>query len=134
VRRGIGMAMGAALVAVSACGGRGASRLETLRSDPMAEYDLPNAVDVRVTESPGSTGPGVPSPSKLRRTFTTTDSGVPSALEAIAEAARAEGWTLRERIPNGYSGEKKVDDLLAQIVIAGIDADDLAWLEISTTS
>jgi hypothetical protein len=37
-------------------------------------------------------------------------------------------------VPNGYSGEKTVDGLQAQIMIAGIDADDVVWVELSTMS
>jgi hypothetical protein len=130
----IGLGIGAALLALLACGGSGASRLEALKSDPMAEYSLPGAVDERVTESPGSTGPGVPSPATVRRTSTVPSGTVPEALDAIADAARGNGWTLRERVPNGYSGEKTVDGLQAQIMIAGIDADDVVWVELSTMS
>ncbi len=132
LRRGMTIAVGIALLAVAACGGGDSDRLATLRSDPMADYELPGAVDARDTQSAGSTGPGVPSPAKVRRTFTVAEGGVPDALTTLADAARADGWTLHDRAPNGYSGEKTIDDLLAQIVIAGIDADDIVWVEIST--
>ena len=110
----------------------GADRLEVLRSDPMADYDLPNALAVRVTESPGSTGPGVPSPATLRRTFTVSHGIVLAELDVIADAAWSEGWTIDEGAYGRYSGDKIIDGLYSQIRITGIDNDNVAWFQLST--
>jgi len=98
----------------------------------MADYDLPNALAVRVTESPGSTGPGVPSPATLRRTFTVSHGIVLAELDVIADAARSEGWTIDEGAYGGYSGDKIIDGLFSQIRITGIDNDNVAWFQLST--
>lgn len=110
----------------------GADRLEVLRSDPMADYDLPNALAVKVTESPGSTGPGVGAPATLRRTFTVPHGTVLAELDVIADAARSEGWTIDEGANGGYSGDKTIDGLFSQIRIRGIDNDNVVWFQLST--
>ena len=63
------------LVAV-ACGGS-EWRLDKLKSDPIATYMLPAAIDTRATEIVGGTS-GVSSPSMVRITFTVPEGGVAS--------------------------------------------------------
>jgi len=109
-----------------------ADRLEVLRSDPMADYDLPNALLVRVTETAGHIGPGVPSDAVIRRTFTVAEGTVLAEFDVIADAARREGWTIEEGAYGGYSGDKTIDGLFSQIRITGIDSDNLVWFSLST--
>ena len=97
----------------------------------MADYDLPNALAVKVTESPGSTGP-VGAPATLRRTFPVPHGTVVAELDVIANAARSEGWTIEEGAFGGYSGDKTIDGLYSQIRITGIDNDNVAWFQLST--
>lgn len=98
----------------------------------MATYELSGAIDVRATETPGNSGPGVPSPAAVRRTFTVPGGGVDAAIEALAGAARKAGWTLEERLVIGYDGEKTLNGLFAQITIAGIVDQDVVWVDIRT--
>jgi len=127
---GILVTVAAALVLASCVSA--ADRLEALRSDPMADYDLPNALLVRVTETAGHIGPGVPSDAALRRTFTVAEGAVLAELDVIADAARREGWTIEEGAFGGYSGDKTIDGLFSQIRITGIDSDNLVWFSLST--
>ena len=129
-RRWLVGAMVVAMLGLVGCGGQ--DRLEVLRSDPMAEFELPDALDVRVTESQGSTEAGVSSPAKLRRTFTVSEGFVFEGVERLASAARVAGWDLRSRDGGGYEGEREIDELLVQILITGLDDDGVLWLEIST--
>ncbi|GMQ85001.1 MAG: hypothetical protein BMS9Abin07_0566 [Acidimicrobiia bacterium] len=98
----------------------------------MADYDLPNALSVRVTETPGSLGPAIPTPARITRTFTVADGTVLAELDVIAEAARGEGWNLEERIPTGYVGNKIIDGLYSQISITGIEFDNVLWVGLMT--
>lgn len=116
----------------AACGGS-ESRLATLKTDPMATYVLPAAVDSRTSEIVGGTS-GVSSPSAVRTTFTLPDGGAADAIEEIARAATDAGWELQPRELIGFNGEKKIDGINAQIVIAGIDQDDTVWVELSSRS
>ena len=127
---GILVTVAAALVLASCVSA--ADRLEALRSDPMADYDLPNALLVRVTETAGNIGPGVPSDAVIRRTFTVAEGMVLAELDVIADAARREGWTIEEGAFSGYSGDKTIDGLYSQIRITGIDYDNLVWFSLST--
>ena len=114
----------------AACGGS-ENRLATLKTDPMANHVLPAAVDSRTNEVVGGTS-GVSSPSTVRTTFTVPDGGAGDAIEEIARAARDAGWELSAREPNGFSGDKKIDGIAAQILIAAIDQDDTVWVELSS--
>ncbi len=107
-------------------------RLDALRADPLADVELDDAVGVRDSETAGSVGVGVGAPASIQRTFTVPDGTVPAALEALADAARAAGWSVAERSPNGFTGQKDVGGYFAQLVIAGIENENLAWVEIST--
>ena len=115
---------------VAACGGS-ENRLATLKTDPMANYVLPAAIDSRTNEVVGGTS-GVSSPSTVRTTFTVPDRGAGDAIEEIARAARDAGWELSPREPNGFSGDKKIDGIAAQILIAAIDEDNTVWVELSS--
>ncbi len=127
---GILVTVAAALVLASCVSA--ADRLEALRSDPMADYDLPNALLVRATETAGHIGPGVSSPAVIRRTFTVAEGAVLAELDVIADAARREGWTIEEGAFGGYSGDKTIDGLFSQIWITGIDSDNILWMALST--
>jgi hypothetical protein len=120
-----------ALVALVGCG-NGEARLEKLRADPMASYSLPSAVDTRTNEIAGGTSLGISSPAWVRNTFTVPAGGVADAIAEIADAATDAGWTLRPRELNGFTGEKKIDGILAQILIGGIEPDDIVWVEVSS--
>ncbi len=110
----------------------GSTRLEALRADPLADVELPDALDVRLSESAGRVGGGVGAPATVRRTFTVPEGGVGAAMEALAEAARAAGWSVTERSPNGFVGEKDVGGYSAQLLIAGVENENVTWVEIST--
>ena len=131
MKRLLGILVTVAAVLLTSCVSA-ADRLEALRSDPMADYDLPNALLVRVTETAGHIGPGVPSPATLRRTFTVAEGMVLAEFDVIADAARREGWTIEEGAFGGYSGDKTIDGLYSQIRITGIDNDNLVWFSLST--
>ena len=106
-------------------------RLAQLKTDPMADYALPAAIDTRATEFVGGTS-GVSSPSTVRFTFRVPAGDAAAAIEEIASAAADAGWELREREPNGFTGDKKIDGMNAQIFIAGIVQDDIVWFELSS--
>ncbi len=127
--RRVGFAVVIAAAVLAACS---ADRLGALQADPMATFELPGAVEVRVSETPGSSGLGVPSPAAVRRTYTVPDGGVEAAIEALAVAAREAGWILEERLVIGYDGEKTLEGMFAQITIAGIADQDVVWVDIST--
>ncbi len=126
----VGVAVLGAVI-LTACAD-GSARLDALRGDPLAGVELPDAIAVRLSESPGSFGSGVESPATVRRTFTVPDGGVPAAMEALADAARAAGWTVTPRVPTGFVGKKDVDGYLAQLLIAGVENENVTWVEIST--
>ena len=113
-----------------ACGGSG-WRLAKLESDPMTTYALPAAIDTRTSEIVGGTS-GVSSPSMFRITFTVPEGDAATAIEEIAMAATDAGWQLTPREPNGFTGDKKIDGMPAQIFIAGIIQDDTVWFELSS--
>jgi hypothetical protein len=115
-----------ATVALAGCGG-GDARLEALRSDPMADVDLPDAVDAKTTESlEGDT------PAKIRQTFTVPAGSVFEGVEVFASAARSAGWDLQPAASGGYEGSKEIDGLSAKIIITGLDDGNVLWVEIST--
>lgn len=114
----------------AACGGS-EKRLATLKTDPMATYVLPAALDSRVYEKVGGTS-GVSSPSTVRTTFTVPDGGVGDAIEELARAARDAGWELSAREVIGFSGDKEIDGITAQILIAAIEQDNTVWVELSS--
>lgn len=116
---------------VAACS-RSAGRLEVLRSDPMATVGLPAALEVKTSELPGSAGPGKPAPAYIARTFTVRDEDVGSAIEQLAELASEAGWSLERRPGGGYTGKKKLDGLFCQILVTGLEDDNVVWIEIST--
>ncbi len=107
------------------------SRLARLKSDPMATYALAAAIDTRTNEIVGGTS-GVSSPSMVRITFTVPEGGAEAAIEEIAMAATDAGWELTPRELNGFNGDKKINGMSAQILIAGIIQDDTVWLELSS--
>jgi hypothetical protein len=130
--RRLGFGLLATIISLASCNNAD-DRLDTLRTDPMAAYELPGATDTVTTEFAGGTS-DVSSPSMIRNTFTVPDSGVAAAIDEIAAAAVAAGWVLTGREPSGYSGDKDIDDISAQILIAGIDNDNTVWVEVSSRS
>ena len=111
--------------------GNGEERLDLLRTDPMASYALPSAIDTRTNEIAGG-NTLISSPAWIRNTFTVPAGGAADAIDEIADAATAAGWTLRERQTIGFSGDKRIDGVFAQIMIAGIEQDDTVWVEVSS--
>ena len=107
------------------------SRLAKLKSDPMATYALPAAIDTRTSEFAGGTS-GVSSPSMFRLSFTVPAGGAAAAIDEIASAATGAGWELTPRLPNGFTGDKKIDGMPAQLLIAGILQDDTVWFQLSS--
>jgi hypothetical protein len=97
----------------------------------MATYALPSALDANTTEFAGGTS-GVSSPSMIRTTFIVPAGSAADAIEEIADAATGAGWTLSEREPNGFTGDKQIDGISAQILIAGIESDDTVWVQVSS--
>ncbi len=125
-------AAGIAAFVGGACGD-GGDRLETLKSDPMASYELPGALDATFTEMAGGTAQ-IASPSEVTRRFTVAAGGVDAAIEEIAAAAVDAGWELRPREVVGFSGDKRIDGLRAQMVISGTDDNNHVWITISSRS
>jgi hypothetical protein len=121
----------AVLCAFVGCG-NGEERLDLLRTDPMASYALPSAVDTRTNENAGGTSLGISSPAWIRNTFTVPAGGAADAVAEIADAATDAGWTLRPRELNGFSDDKRIDGVFAQILIGGIEQDDTVWVEVSS--
>jgi len=97
----------------------------------MADYEVSVAIDVTVTEVAGGTA-DVASPSIITRTFTVPDGDFQNAIDELATAAEAAGWTLTERGAIGFNGEKRIDDLNAQIEITGTDDNNHVWVKISS--
>jgi len=129
-RRTIVIAVVIAALALTACNPEEA-RLETLRTDPMADVHLPDAVDVKVAETGGNLRFGVTSSAFIRHGFTMPPGGVPDAIEDLAEQARAAGWDLHDPA-SGYGGSKIVGGLSSSIGIGGLPDSNDAWVEIST--
>jgi hypothetical protein len=127
----LGFAVVVTALAVAACKGADA-RLEILRTDPMADVQLPGALDVKVSVFAGSLGPGVTAPASITHTFTMPPGGVPAAIESLADQARAADWDLQERAASGYSGEKTVGGLISTITIAGRTDNNQVWVIILT--
>jgi hypothetical protein len=123
----------AALVCLVIGCGRKTDRVATLRTDPMAAPELAGSTTVRVTESEGSTSVKS-APAKIRTTFTVEPGLTPDALAELAGTARSAGWTLEEARVLGFRGEKRIDGLLAQLAIDGVEAENTVWVEISTHS
>ncbi len=120
------------VLGAAACGsGDDDARLVVLRTDPMAEVELTGATDVRVTEAGGSTG-AKPVPARIRHTFTIEDDDIGPAIDELAAAAEDAGWVLTPRVTVGFDGTKTIDDLDAQLLIAGIEAERRVWVEVST--
>lgn len=129
----LGLSLVALAVLTSSCSPSAVDRLDALRSDPMASYDLPGALSVEVFESVGHIRPpGVGSPSSITRTFTVAAGTSADELEVIADAARREGWRVSVSEFSGFSGDKTIDGWYSQIRITGIESDDLVWFELSS--
>ena len=47
-------------------------------------------------------------------------------------AATGAGWELTPRQLIGFNGDKQIDGMRAQILIAGIIQDDTVWFELSS--
>jgi hypothetical protein len=118
------------LCLVASCGG-GEGRLAKLRTDPMATYELPSAVTSSTSEMAGGFS-DVSSPSTITRRFTVAPGQVEAAIAEIAAAAAESGWTLHDLEPLGFGGDKRIEDVSAQILITGIPADDIVRFDISS--
>ncbi len=99
----------------------------------MASYELPGALDATFTEMAEGTAQ-IASPSEVTRRFTVAAGGVDAAIEEMAAAAVAAGWELRPREVVGFSGDKRIDGLRAQMVISGTDDNNHVWITISSRS
>lgn len=110
------------------------SALETLRSDPMATYELPSAITTRSSENEGSSGffSIEDTPSTISKFFTVPPGEGEAAMAEIAAAARDAGWDVVETEFGGYSGDKKIDNIHAQISIRGNVSDDIVWFDLLT--
>lgn len=106
--------------------------LQALKHDPMASVELPTALSVDVSQSPGGTALGIPAPAKIRRTFTVATGTVPQAISDLAEKARSAGWTLHPLALAGFAGDKAVDGRFLQIVIDGTTDNNQVWVELMT--
>ena len=118
-------------LAVSACGPDPQARLDAISTDPMAQVDLPMAVDFRVTDSAGSTG-SKPTPARIRHTFTVPAGDFQPAIDELAAQAEAAGWELTPRATVGFDGSKDIDGYDARLLIDGIEIEDRVWVEVST--
>ena len=118
------------VVLLSACGMGSEARWDAVRQDPMATVALPSSPPPSVSESAGSTG-GTGSPARVRRTFAVGSLGVEGTVEALARQAREAGWVLvgAQGVP-GFTGEKRTDGVLLQLVISASAADGVAWIEV----
>lgn len=133
VRTMLGAMVLAALLAVVAagCGPDPQPRLDAIATDPMAQVDLPMAVDTRVTDSAGSTGPK-PTPARIRHTFTVPAGDFQAAIDELSDRAEAAGWSLTPRAVVGFDGTRTIDGHDAQLLIDGIESQDQVWVEVST--
>ena len=122
---------GAAAVLVTAGGScsDGDSRLDTLRTDPIVGYELSVAIESETTEMAGGTS-AVASPSEIRMNYTVAAADFDSAIDELGSAAADAGWALTERELVGYQGDKRIDDLDAQIQIAGNTDSNIVWMRI----
>lgn len=123
----------AGIVFLGAACSDGGDRLETLRTDPMASYELPGALDATFTEMAGGTAQ-IASPSEVTPRFTVAAGRVDAAIDEMAAAAVAAGWELRPRDLLGSNGDKRIDGLHAQMVISGRDDSNQVWITISSRS
>jgi hypothetical protein len=89
------------------------------------------STDVRVTDSAGSTG-SKPTPARIRRTFTVPAGEFATAIGVLADEAEAAGWELHPRAVTGFDGTKSIEGYTAQLLITGIESQNLVWVEIST--
>jgi len=110
------------------------SGLDTLRSDPMATYELPSAISTRSSEHDGSSGFFAieDTPAMLGKSFTVPPDEGEAAMAAIATAAQQAGWDVSANEFGGYSGDKTIGSTYAQISIRGIVSDDIVWFELYT--
>lgn len=133
VRTILSAVVAALLLAVVAtgCGPDPQPRFDAIATDPMAEVDLPMALDTRVTDTAGSTGPK-PTPARIRHTFTVPADDFQAAIDELADRAEAAGWALTPRAVVGFDGSRTVEGYKAQLLIAGIEAQDQVWVEVST--
>ena len=111
-------------------GGEGG--LEALRSDPMATYQLPSAVTTRSSEIAGTADWIEDTPAMITRRFTVPPGEGEAAMAAIAAAAEDEGWDVSKSEFGGYSGDKTIGDIYAQISISGLVSDDVVWFDLYT--
>jgi hypothetical protein len=111
-------------------GGEGG--LEALRSDPMATYQLPSAVTTRSSQIAGTADFIEDTPAMITRRFTVPPGEGEAAMAEIAAAAEDEGWDVSKSEFGGYSGDKKIDGIRAQISIRGIVSDDIVWFDLYT--
>ena len=125
----VGLVVGSVMAA--GCSDDRSKALDALRGNPVAGARPTDAIDDRVTEAKGSTG-ALPSPTTLRHTFVLSTADVAGALDELARAATAAGWTVEPLDTSGYRGRKDIGDFEAQLVIEGIAAERTAWIELST--
>ena len=104
-------------------------RLDKLRTDPMASYELPSALSTQTSEMVGGFC-GVCSPSRIRRTFTVPPGEGEVAIAEIAAAAVDADWNLEENGRGGFGGLKRINGINAQLRIIGLISDDVVWFEL----
>ena len=89
------------------------------------------AVDSRVTDSAGSTGPK-PTPARIRHTFEVPPGEFRAAVDELAARAEAAGWDLAPRATVGFDGTRTIEGYDATLLIDGIESEDRVWVEVST--
>jgi hypothetical protein len=70
----------------------------------------------------------------IRRTFTVPPGEGEAAIAEIAAAAVDADWDLEENGLVGFSGDKRINGIIAQLRITGNVLDDIVWFELFSTS
>lgn len=94
---------------LTGCSGEESSpKLDALKADPMATFELPNLVVDRVSETADGESLGKPHPAEYLRVVHITSGNRKVVLKAVKELAEENGWSTIDESDYAYAAQKKL--------------------------